>query len=121
MHGKLAEYEKSIEIGGEALSADHAALRGLRRLALVLLIASLAVAHPAAFARAPGHALTIDDVLGLAAIDRVAISPDGAWAAVTIIRLAGPGEVYGRTNYEWDTSRADVWLVSRAAAMQRRL
>lgn len=86
-----------------------------RLLAALAAILAPAAAHPA------NRPLALDDVLGVTAIDRVALSPDGAWAAVTTLRPARNGEVYGRTNYELDTSRADVWLVSRTTAERRNL
>lgn len=78
------------------------------RLATVPL---LLMAAPTIAAERP---LSLGDVLGLSAIDQVSRSSDGAHTAVTVIRPAQPGEIYGRTNYELDTSRADVWVISDA-------
>lgn len=83
---------------------------------MVVLTASLAPpAHGAA------RPLTIDDVLDLTAIDRVAPSPDGEWVAAVVQRPARSGEVYGRTSYETDPSRSDVWLISRRTGEQRNI
>lgn len=67
------------------------------------------------------HALAIDDVLGLEHLDHVTISPDGEWVAVDVQRPAKAGEVYGRTAYEIDPSRNDVWLISRRTHERRNL
>lgn len=58
--------------------------------------------------------LSIDDVLAMSHIDQVAISPDRKQLAVVILRPAGPGETYGRTHYEVDPSRGDLWLIDRS-------
>jgi len=70
---------------------------------------------------APRHKLTIDDVLDLTRVDQIAPSPDGEWVAVVVQRAARPGEVYGRTFYELDPSRADIWLISRRTGERRNL
>jgi dipeptidyl aminopeptidase/acylaminoacyl peptidase len=61
----------------------------------------------------------MDDVLDLTSIERVAMSPDGDTAAVVVRRAARPGEVYGRTSYEIDPSRDDIWVVSRRTGARR--
>ncbi|ATP21997.1 hypothetical protein BV87_26490 (plasmid) [Sphingobium yanoikuyae] len=65
--------------------------------------------------------LTIDDVLRTVAMEQVAASPDGEDLAVVVQRPAGEGEVAGRTFYEVDPSRADVWLVRRDGSDRRNL
>lgn len=79
--------------------------------AFLLALSSVATARP----------LTIDDVLAMSRIDQVAASPDGAWVAAVVQRPASPGEVYGRTAYETDPSRNDLWLISRAGGGRRNL
>lgn len=76
----------------------------------VLLVSALA-----AIVSVPiqAHPLTIDDVLSTVVIDSVAPSPDGRELAVSLQRPANKGEVGGRTFYEVDPSRNDIWLVSR--------
>lgn len=88
----------------------------LRVLAFVLILIAVAPT-----ARAQPHPLTMDDVLDLERIDRVALSPDREWAAVVVQRAARPGEVYGRTYYDLDPSRGDVWLISRRTGERRNL
>jgi dipeptidyl aminopeptidase/acylaminoacyl peptidase len=67
------------------------------------------------------HPLTLDDLFALNALSSAAASPDGEWIAAVILRAAGPDEVYGRTFYEMDSSRADVWLISRVTGERRNL
>lgn len=90
----------------------------LRTLAI---LAGLAAAGAAAQPAAQGRPLALDDVLAIERVDRVAVSPDGEWIAVVVQRPAWPGEAYGRTFYELDPSRADVWLVSRRTGARRNL
>jgi acetyl esterase/lipase len=63
-----------------------------------------------------GRAMTVDDVLALERLDKVSVSPDGALIAAVVLRGAMPGEVYGRTFYEVDPSRGDIWIIDRATA-----
>jgi hypothetical protein len=91
------------------------------RAIMTILAAAVVTASPAASVYAAGRALTIDDVLDLNRIDSVAPSPDGEWAAVVVQRAARPGEVYGRTFYETDPSRDDVWLISRKTGERRNI
>lgn len=88
---------------------------------MTILAAAVITASPAAPVHAAGRTLTIDDVLDLNRIDSVAPSPDGEWAAVVVQRAARPGEVYGRTFYETDPSRDDVWLISRRTGERRNI
>lgn len=69
----------------------------------------------------PKHALTIDDVLDSVDLDRATLSPDGEWVAAVLPRPAREGEVFGRTAYEIDPSRNDVWLISRRTGARRNL
>lgn len=77
-------------------------------LALILLTA----AQPT-FAQSQG--VTLDDILDRTTVERVMASPDGMLIAVTMQRPARPGEVYGRTSYEIDPSRNDVWILDVTA------
>ena len=88
-----------------------AAVRGL-------LLCTLLIAAVAAEARRP---LSIDDVLGMSRIDQVAISPDRSQLAVVILRRVTSGETYGRTHYEVDPSRGDIWLIDRASGARRQI
>ncbi len=65
--------------------------------------------------------LGIDDVLGIARLDQVAASPDGAWLAAIVQRPAQAGETFGRTYYELDPSRSDLVLISRRDGSRRNL
>jgi dipeptidyl aminopeptidase/acylaminoacyl peptidase len=65
--------------------------------------------------------LNIDDVLGMERFDSVALSPDRRQLVVTLLRPAGRGEVYGRTHYDLDPSRADLWLIDRTSGAVKRL
>ncbi|WP_109806347.1 S9 family peptidase [Sphingosinithalassobacter portus] len=67
----------------------------------------------------PRHSLTLDDVLDIQRIDRATLSPDGSEAAVVVVRPARAGEVYGRTDYETDVSRADIWLIDTRTGARR--
>ncbi|WP_165357497.1 prolyl oligopeptidase family serine peptidase [Sphingosinicella sp. CPCC 101087] len=60
-------------------------------------------------------------MLDLTSIDQVTLSPSGGSVAIVLQRPARPGEVFGRTAYEVDPSRADVWLVSLATLERRNL
>jgi dipeptidyl aminopeptidase/acylaminoacyl peptidase len=57
--------------------------------------------------------LTLDDLFNSSALNQAAVSPDGEWIAATVIRPVDENAVYGRTFYESDVTRADVWLISR--------
>jgi dipeptidyl aminopeptidase/acylaminoacyl peptidase len=65
--------------------------------------------------------LDIEDVLATVSIDKVDPSPDGRDLAVVIQRPVADGEVFGRTAYEIDPSRADVWLVARDGSAKHNL
>jgi dipeptidyl aminopeptidase/acylaminoacyl peptidase len=68
----------------------------------------LSVAFATAFAA--GRPMTPADLLARQLIDGVALSPDGHWAAVVVVRPKKPGELYAR-GYIGGAERADVWLV----------
>lgn len=53
--------------------------------------------------------------------DRMVVSPDGEWVAVVLQRPARAGEVYGRTSYEVDPARSDIWLISLRTNERRNL
>ena len=86
-----------------------------------LLAALAALLTPAALAETGPARLTIDDVLDTQRIDHAALSPDGEWVAAVVQRPARNGEVYGRTAYEIDPSRNDVWLISTRTGERRAL
>lgn len=65
------------------------------------------------------HSLTIDDVLDVQRVDQATLSPDGKWIAAVIQRPARDGEAYGRTAYEIDPTRSDVWLIDAATGKRR--
>ena len=67
------------------------------------------------------HKLTIEDVLNQSHIDQVALSPNGEWVAAVIPRPARAGEVFGRTAYEIDPSRNDIWLVPSQGGSARNI
>ncbi|MFC4314003.1 S9 family peptidase [Steroidobacter flavus] len=81
------------------------------------LLVSLCVAG-GAFAQ---HPMTLDDLFKLSVVNHTAVSPDGEWIAAVIIRPVTPGEMYGRTYYEADVTRADVWLISTRTGERRNL
>jgi hypothetical protein len=83
-----------------------------------ILLAALIVSTAAPAAPRP---LTLDDVLGTSRIEQATVSPDGEWIAAVVQRPAGAGEVYGRTYYELDPGRHDIWLISRRTGAQRNL
>lgn len=86
------------------------------RLLATMFIAGLDLAQPLA-----AKPLDIDDVLQTVSIDKVDPSPDGKDVAVTVQRPVSDGEVFGRTAYEIDPSRTDVWLVARDGSAKRNL
>lgn len=85
-----------------------------------LFAAILCIMAPAAWAQ-QRHPLTIDDVLNVQRIDQATLSPDGKWIAAVVQRPARDGEAYGRTAYEIDPTRSDVWLIDVATGKHRAL
>lgn len=65
--------------------------------------------------------LGIDEVLGMQHLDEAILSPDGEWVAASVQRPASAHEVYGRTAYEVDPSRDDIWLISRRTGERRNI
>ncbi|QYE37209.1 prolyl oligopeptidase family serine peptidase (plasmid) [Polymorphobacter sp. PAMC 29334] len=65
--------------------------------------------------------MTIDDVLGMEHLDQVTVSSDGEWVSASVQRPAKAGEVFGRTAYEIDPSRNDVWVISRRTHERRNI
>jgi len=94
--------------------------RLVRRTFMAAATAFLALAAVPA-AAAPARTMSIDDVLDLTRIDRIAVSPDGRDVAVVVLRPARPGEVYGRASYDLDPSRGNIWLISLATGERRNL
>ncbi len=84
-----------------------------------LVVLAVMITRP--FQPAAAKPLDIDDILSTVSIDKVDPSPDGKDLAVTIQRPVSNGEVFGRTAYEIDPSRADVWLVARDGSAKRNL
>jgi dipeptidyl aminopeptidase/acylaminoacyl peptidase len=82
------------------------------RTCAVLALACLMQAT--ASSASPSRAgLTVDDLFRNSVLSSTAVSSDGEWIAVTVIRPVDENAVYGRTFYELDVTRADVWLISR--------
>ncbi len=65
--------------------------------------------------------LDIEDVLKTVSIDKVTPSPDGRDLAIVVQRPVSDGEAFGRTAYEIDPSRSDIWLVARDGSAKRNL
>lgn len=86
------------------------------RLFLLGLIGIPAMSHPA-----PRHGLTVDDVLHTVSLEHASFSPDRQLIAAVVQRPARIGEIFGRTAYEIDPSRSDVWLISRTSGVSRNL
>ncbi len=85
------------------------------------LVASAITTLVAFGANAEARPLTIDDVLATVQIDRADIAPGSEEIAISVQRPALPGEVYGRNAYEIDSSRNDIWIVSRDGTTIRNL
>ncbi|HEX8194185.1 MAG TPA: prolyl oligopeptidase family serine peptidase [Allosphingosinicella sp.] len=107
-------------IGRTSRSLGRASLLAAALVYSAAALAQAGASQPSA-APAPFHALTMDDILGQTRIDSAAISPNGQWAAVVVQRPVRNGEVFGRTFYETDPSRNDVWLVSLRTGERRNL
>lgn len=70
-------------------------------------------------AKAHQRELTLDDVLEIKRVEGVVPSPNGELTAIVLQRGVSDGEVYGRTHYEVDPSRNEVWVVGEAGAHHR--
>lgn len=86
------------------------------RIAFGFVLSAAIAATPAS-----SEPLTIDDVLGIVSVDKAAPSPDGRVLAIAVQRPGGEGEVAGRTSYEVDPSREDIWLIPRKSSGARNL
>lgn len=116
----LSVASAGIPIPARATVRDAVALSADRRshvlAILILLLLSILPTTPAS-----ARELRIGDVLDLGRIERVTPSPDGEWVAAVVARPARTGEIFGRTYYETDPSRNDVWLISRRTGERRNL
>ena len=73
-----------------------------------------------AFGNVPAsHPLTMEDVLAAVTIDAVEPTPD--MLAIVVQRPVSDTEIYGRTAYEIDPGRSDIWLVDRRTGARRNL
>ncbi len=71
--------------------------------------------------QAQNRPMSVSDVLAIERLDRASLSPDGKIIAAVVLRAASPGEIYGRTAYEIDPSRGDVWIIDRMTGALRNL
>jgi dipeptidyl aminopeptidase/acylaminoacyl peptidase len=94
---------------------------GLRFLVKGLLIIESILTPAVAMAAPARHPLTVEDVLETVSLERATISPDQDLIAAVVQRPVSPGEVYGRTAYEVDPSRSDIWLITRQSNSARNL
>jgi dipeptidyl aminopeptidase/acylaminoacyl peptidase len=94
---------------------------GLRNVLLALLIVFWGAGDlsPPASAATAKRPLSIDDMLRMEHLDRATLSPDGEWIAVVVLRPATAGAVFGRSSYESDPTRSDVWLISAKTGARR--
>jgi dipeptidyl aminopeptidase/acylaminoacyl peptidase len=88
-------------------------------IGLLVLLGSRAAAAQSANG-AGGRPLTVEDLLRVEGLGATAVSPDGEFIAVVILRAASASEIYGRP-YLNGNSRADVWLISRRTGQRRNL
>jgi dipeptidyl aminopeptidase/acylaminoacyl peptidase len=93
----------------------------MRRSGGFWAVLTLFLLAPGAAAEPARHPITIDDVLAMERVDSAVFAPDGEWAAVVVRRAASTGEVYGRTAFETDPGRSDIWLVSSKTGERRRV
>ena len=105
------------ELCGSPIRLSGEGLLGKPRISALLATVGMASLASATMA-AP---LTLDDVFQTVSIDQVAPSPDGTDIAVVIQRPVGGGEVAGRSFYEIDPSRNDVWLLARDGSTRTNL
>lgn len=94
--------------------------RWSRRLVVTLALI-LMILLPPRFAQAGQRPISLRDVLDVNRVERAVISPGGDYVAVVVQRAARPGEVYGRTFYELDPSRNDVWIISLRTGQRRNI
>jgi hypothetical protein len=93
----------------------------MRRFGEFWAALSLLLGASQANAELAKHPISVDDVLAMERIDSAVFAPDGDWAAVVVRRAATPEEVYGRTAFEIDPGRSDVWLVSSKTGERRQI
>ena len=77
-------------------------------LVLTTLVQTMLMHTVLAQGAAPRKMLSLDDLFQTSVLMKAAVSPDGEWIAATVLRPAGPDDVYGRTFYEMDVTRADI-------------
>lgn len=87
-------------------------MRSIFRACAVLALAC-SMQATASSSTPSGAGLTLDDVFKNSVLSETALSADGEWIAATVIRPVDEHAVYGRSFYEMDVTRADVWLISR--------
>ena len=90
-------------------------------LVLTTLVQTLLMHTVLAQGAAPRKMLSLDDLFQTSVLMKAAVSPDGEWIAATVLRPAGSDDVYGRTFYEMDVTRADIWLISRRTGERRNI
>lgn len=93
----------------------------MQRIGRLWTVLALLVLASGATAQSGKRPITIGDVLAMERIDGATLAPDGEWAAVIVRRAANAGEVYGRTAFETDPGRGDIWLVSTKTGERRRI
>lgn len=93
----------------------------MRRASRIWTMCSLPLLSSGAFAEPAKHPIAIEDVLAMEHIEVARSSPDGEMVAVVVRRAAGSGEVYGRTAFETDPGRTDIWLFSNRSGERRQL
>lgn len=87
-------------------------------LSIVAMVACLQMTE---MAEAKQRDLTIEDVLAIERVDEVVPSPDGSATAIVVQRPATEGESFGRTHYEIDPSRNDVWISGEGQSEARKI
>lgn len=63
--------------------------------------------------------LQVDDLMKLEQLGSVAVSPNGEWLAVVVVRAMTESETY--RDFPFDYDRADVWIVSRRGEARRNI
>ena len=85
------------------------------------MVAMIACFPATAMAEPKQRDLTIDDVLAIERVDEIVPSPDGKITAVVIQRPPTNGEAFGRTHYEIDPSRNDIWIAGDGQSEGRKI
>ncbi len=65
------------------------------------------------------RALRVDDLMALEQLGPTAVSPDGRWVAVTIVRPLTDAGTY--RDFPFDNDRADVWLIPAGGGERRNI